>query len=322
MKIGLRTQAGYGIIDPKMPHKEVKHAVKQDAFSKCHPLVNFLFFLGAIGFGVVIQHPAYVVLSCICGGVYYLLLSGRSGWKLILGMLPVLLAVAAVNPLFNLEGETVLFMLFGRPYTLEALLYGASVGGVFVVMMLWFGCYNKVLTSDKFISLFGTAIPSLSLLLVMVLRMIPNLQRKARQILGARRSIGKGAGETAEKKEKLADGMRSLSALTDWALEGSIVTADSMRARGYGTARRTGFQIYRITGRDMGLLAVMLVLAAVVLLLGNTEAVFVPTLSVPEPGWGLAAYGAFLLIPTAMHLFDALRWHIAMAAYIPGREKA
>lgn len=28
-----------------------------DAFSNCHPAVNFLFFVGAIGFSVLIQHP-------------------------------------------------------------------------------------------------------------------------------------------------------------------------------------------------------------------------------------------------------------------------
>ena len=31
-----------------------------DVFSKRHPMVNFIFFLGAIGFGVVIQHPTYL----------------------------------------------------------------------------------------------------------------------------------------------------------------------------------------------------------------------------------------------------------------------
>ena len=34
---------------------------RYDGFSDCHPAVNFLFFVGAIGFGVVIQHPAYVL---------------------------------------------------------------------------------------------------------------------------------------------------------------------------------------------------------------------------------------------------------------------
>ena len=291
-----------------------------DAFSKCHPAVNFVFFVGAIGFGVVLQHPAYVAAGIICGALYYLLLVGKSGWKLVAGMFPVVLFVALINPLFNTDGQTVLFSLFGRPYTLEALLYGAATGGIFAVMFLWFGCYNKVLTSDKFISLFGTRIPSLSLLLVMVLRMIPNLQRKARQILGARKSIGKGAGESDSNKEKLAAGMRSVSALTDWALEGGIVTADSMRARGYGCAKRTGFQIYRLTARDALLLAGMVLLCAAALLTGNTAVTFTPTLSVPAPGWGLAAYLVFLLIPVGMRIWDSMQWRRAVSAGFPKEE--
>ena len=291
-----------------------------DAFSKCHPAVNFLFFVGAIGFGVVLQHPAYVAVGIACSALYYLLLAGKSGWKLVAGMFPVVAFVALVNPLFNTEGQTVLFSLFGKPYTLEALLYGAATGGIFAVMFLWFGCYNKVLTSDKFISLFGTRIPSLSLLLVMVLRMIPNLQRKARQILGARKSIGKGAGENDTNREKLTAGMRSVSALTDWALEGGIVTADSMRARGYGCARRTGFQIYRLTARDVLLLAGMVFLCVAVLLAGNTTVTFTPALSVPAPGWGLVAYLVFLLIPVGMRIWDSMQWRRAVSAGFPKEE--
>ena len=289
-----------------------------DAFSKCHPLVNFLFFIGAIGCGVVIQHPLFVAAGCICAAVYYLLLSGRAGWKLIAGMLPVGIFIAIVNPLFNTDGQTVLFQLFGKPYTLEALLYGVAIAGVFLLMMLWFGCYNKVLTSDKFISLFGSVIPALSLLLVMVLRMIPNLQRKARQILGARKSIGKGAGESSSKKEKLMDGMSSLSALTDWALEGSIVTADSMRARGYGAAKRSSFHLYTMKTLDWTLIVVTALLAGFVLfemLSGGTAAEFTPRIVIaPINGHhilGLAAYCLYLLIPTILHIKEAIQWHIS-----------
>lgn len=288
-----------------------------DAFSKCHPLVNFLFFIGAIGFGVVIQHPVYIAAGCVSAAVYYLLLSGRDGWKLIGAMLPVFAIISVVNPLFNTDGQTVLFYLFGKPYTLEALLYGIAAAGIFLLMMLWFGCYNRVLISDKFVSLFGSAIPALSLLLVMVLRMIPNLQRKARQILGARKSIGRG--DPGSNKEKLTGGMRVLSALTDWALEGSIVTADSMRARGYGTAKRTSFQIYRMTARDVLLLAVMVLLAAATVLWGNTAVTYTPELYTPAPGWGLAAYLAFLLLPTALHAMDAVQWRRAIARHYAGR---
>ena len=169
-------------------------AMTADAFSNCHPAVNFLFFVGAIGFGVLIQHPAYLIAGAIGAAVYYLLLSGKAGWKRIAMLLPMVLMLTAVNPLFNTYGERVLFHVFGRPYTVEALLYGAAIAGVFLVMMLWFGCYNAVMTSDKFTSLFGNLIPAISLLLVMVLRMIPSFIRKAGQIMGARKSVGLGAG--------------------------------------------------------------------------------------------------------------------------------
>ena len=36
-----------------------------DAFSNRHPAVNFLFFLGAIGFAVLIQHPAYLIAGAL-----------------------------------------------------------------------------------------------------------------------------------------------------------------------------------------------------------------------------------------------------------------
>lgn len=284
-----------------------------DAFSKCHPLVNFLFFVGAIGFGVVIQHPAYILAGFMAGMLYYCLLKPRTGWKVLLGMVPVFFVLAAVNPLFNHDGQRVLFTLLGNPYTLEALYYGMAVGGIFLVMMVWFLCYSLVLTSDKFICLFGKLIPALSLLLTMVLRMIPNLIRKTRQILGSRKSVGKGAASTATNREKLQDGVTVLSALTDWALEGSIVTADSMRARGYGTAKRTSFQLYRFTVRDGLLTAVMGLLAAAVLLPGGTEASYTPAYSADPVSWGLLAYLVFLLIPVILHVKEALVWHISIS---------
>ena len=289
-----------------------------DAFSKRHPIVNFIFFLGAIGFGVVIQHPAYLLVSFLCGTSYYLLLNGRKGMKLLLGMLPLFLVMTVINPLFNTYGATVLFHVFGRPYTLEALIYGAVIAAVFVGMLIWFGCYNAVLTSDKFTSLFGNLIPSLSLLLVMVLRMIPNLMRKAKQFSGARKSIGKGSAENAANKEKLSDGFTILSALTDWALEGGVVTGDSMRSRGYGSAKRTSFMIYRMTGIDSSLLVIQCVLNLAVLitaLTGGTTATYTPDLYIaPVSGmhlWGLAAYFAYLSIPTVLHIKEACAWHIS-----------
>ena len=286
----------------------------KDAFSKCHPAVNFLFFAGAIGTSVLIQHPMYLLVGILTGATYYLLLNGSKGWKMLLGMAMLFLFLMAINPLFNTFGETPLCYLFGRPYTLEALRYGAVLGGVFVTMLLWFGCYNKVLTSDKFTSLFGNLIPAISLLLVMVFRMVPNLMRKAAQFAGARKSIGKGAGENAATKEKLSDGMTVLGALTSWALEGSVVTGDSMRSRGYGTAKRSSFMIYRLGITDWTLLIVIPSLLALVIVaacLGQMAATYMPEFYISPPSWGIVPYGIYLLIPIALHTKEAIQWHIS-----------
>ncbi len=283
--------------------------MKYDAFSRLHPAVNFLFFVGAIGFGVVFQHPAYLLAGILCSLGYHFQLFGSKTAKLLLGMLPVFLLVSLLNPILNTSGKTVLFVYWGRPYTFEALAYGMALGAMFILMITWFGCYGRVLTSDKFLCLFGSRIPGLSLLLTMVLRLIPSFTRKADQIITARSSIGKGSSEAGSYREKAASGVTILSALTDWALEGSIVTADSMRSRGYGTAKRTAYQIYSMTAQDWATGALEGVLALLVLISPGTaeygEAIFVPKL-----GWGYLAYWGFLSIPTLMNWKEEMQWRI------------
>ncbi len=286
--------------------------MKRDAFSGCHPAVNFLFFVGAIGFGATIQHPAYCAAGCAGAALYYLMLTGRRGLKLVSGAFVMFLLIALLNPLINKSGKHILFHYFGRPYTLEALCYGMALGAIMAVMLLWFGCYSQVLTSDKFTALFGRMIPALSLLLVMVLRLIPAFTRKAKQILTARRAIGCGA-PGGSLTDRARDGATVLSALTDWALEGSIITADSMRARGYGTGRRTNFRLYRMTVQDWTLLGLILGLEFAVLAAGGTQAAFTPRLKITPLGWGFPIYCIFLLLPAALHIKEAIAWRISIS---------
>ena len=90
-----------------------------------------------------------------------------------------------------------------------------------------------------------------------------------------------------------------------------------MRSRGYGAGRRSSFQVYRMTGQDGMLLGGMLLLGGVVLAsaaLGGVTAVFIPSLNLaPVSGvyaLGFGAYWGYLLIPTVLHLREALQWRI------------
>ena len=41
-----------------------------DAFSRCHPILNFFYFAVVLGFTMFIQHPVYLAVSFVAGIVY------------------------------------------------------------------------------------------------------------------------------------------------------------------------------------------------------------------------------------------------------------
>ena len=291
--------------------------MSRETFSTYHPGITFLFFVAAIVFGMCFIHPVFWISSCILSAAYVVTIKGRKSLKLLLIMLLVFAVVSLINPLFTAEGNHVLAVTpWGRPYTLEALCYGMAAGGMFVTVLLWFSAYNAVMSSDKFLFLFGRMIPSISLVLTMILRLVPLFQKKAMQIAGARKCIGmSSAAET--RKEKINAGMAVTSALTSWALEGGIITADSMQSRGFGSGRRTSFSIYRMDSRDIFLLLLMIVLAVFILLcaaMGGMKTAYIPDIELtgPETPYmtaGIIAYVIFMAIPTVLNIVEGIRWH-------------
>ena len=140
-----------------------------DAFSRYHPLVNFLFFALVLAYSMVLMHPVCLAVSLLGALLYAGQLEGRRALARHLRVaLPVLLLAALVNPAFNHAGVTILIYLpSGNPLTLESILYGLAAGAMLCAVVLWFVCFNRVITSDKFVYLFGRVIPALSLVLSM-----------------------------------------------------------------------------------------------------------------------------------------------------------
>lgn len=287
----------------------------RDAFSDCHPIVNFTFYIGALVMGMCFVHPVFLISSFVLSMAYYGVVK-RSVLKYMAGMSVLFVALSVFNPLFNTYGDTVLFTyLNGRPYTMEALCYGIALAAMFVTVITWFATYNEVMTSDKFLYCFGRFAPSVTLILTMVLRMVPQFQKKSEQIGGARRCIGKSIenGTTIERAEH---GMVIVSALTSWALEGGVVMADSMRSRGFGTGKRTSFSIYHMRRTDKRLIGSMLISILLIIICasrGGMEVTYTPQMQIAFNGWtifGGICYFLFLSIPTFMNIMEELTWRI------------
>ena len=222
-----------------------------DTFQKYHPLVNFLYFTLVISFAMALNHPLAQGISFTCACIYAVQAEGKKAVLFTLKWcLPVMLVTAFMNPAFSHEGVTILlYFPTGNPLTLESILYGLSSGVMIATVMLWFLNFNRCVTSDKFIYLFGRVIPAMSLVLSMTLRFIPKFKSQMNTVIEAQRSIGRDISQ-GSLWQRTKTAITVLSIMVTWALENAIETADSMKSRGYGLKGRTAFSIYRFDDRD------------------------------------------------------------------------
>ncbi len=285
-----------------------------ETFSGYHPAVNLAFFAGVIGMTMFIMQPVFLVISLLCGCAYLLYLQGSKGMVRQVGyLLPVLLSMAVLNPLFNHEGMTILFFLPNdNPVTLEAVCYGLASAGMMGASIVWFNCCNAVFTSDKIIYLFGRIIPAMSLLISMTLRFVPRFKNFLQNVLRVQKAMHKPENQ----KERLQQALAAFSATVSWAMEQSILSADSMKSRGYGLTGRTAFSIYRFEKRDgIALLALALLCLGACLphLTGAVTWVYYPRMTGRLAGFvQMTAYLCYMgacLLPLMIDLEEDRKWH-------------
>ena len=209
-----------------------------DAFSHLHPAASFVFFAAVITLTMLYMHPVLLIISLTAAAGYVCILKGaRHFGKTLIYLVPFLLFMSALNALFNHAGVTPLFYLSnGNAVTKESLTFGFYASVMFSAVILWFECFNVVMTSDKLLCLFGRLSPSVSLLLSMALRFVPKFGRKIRSIDAARAQIGQGSAQGGFIR-RVKNSMKVLSVTLTWALESSLTAANSMKSRGYGSAR-------------------------------------------------------------------------------------
>lgn len=275
-----------------------------DRLMEYHPMVQFVFFAAVLAGTMTLRHPVAQLLSLVGGLLYILLTEGRAAIGFVLRFaLPLLLVAALINPMFSHEGVTILtYLPSGNPLTLESLLYGLSSGLMLATVLLWFRSLQRVMTSEKFVYLFGRLLPALALMLSMTLRLIPLFAKRFRLVREAQQGLG--VQEEASLLRRLRGAIRELSIMITWSLENAIDTADSMKGRGYGLPGRTAFSIYRWEERDRAALAWVLGAAGYVLLGGLAKGLafyYFPMLQMaavtPLTVSFLVVYAALVLTP-------------------------
>lgn len=287
----------------------------RDSFDRCHPAVNFLYFALVLGFTMFLMYPVSLAVSIVSAAVYAVQLNGAGAVKRSMKcLLPMALLAAVVNPAFNHAGVTfIMYLPGGNPLTLESILYGLAASGMLLAALLWFSCVTAVLTTDKFVYLFGRIAPALGLVLSMTVRFVPRFAARFREARAARRCLAPAGQEglIARLRELAA----VLSAMVSWSMENAMDTADSMKSRGWGLPGRTAYTVYRLTDRDRGLL-LWLGLAGVFLLScaasGAMDWRYYPTvrgsLTGVLPVSAQIVYLVLCLTPVILNGWEAVQW--------------
>lgn len=281
---------------------------------RMNPIAMTVYFMCA-AFICLVRQDAVLLVLFLAGAVSTFFLYGKQKGGHVFSLL-LFFGLALINPLISHKGVTVLFVMNHNPVTLEALLYGIFAGGMIVSSLYWFRTYSQLMTSDKLLYLFGALSPKLSLVLSMAMRYVPLFGRQVRKVHEAQTAAGLYKDDNLP--DRIRGGTRIFSVMVTWALENGITTADSMVARGYGLQKRSRYALFTWQKGDIALMLSSLTLSVLCLfLLKGAAFTFYPALRFTPgaypPVYGYLCYGLLMLIPSIIHVKEAIRWRCLMS---------
>jgi len=283
-------------------------------FGDYNPIAVFVSIMSCAGIAMFTLNPVMITLSLVGAVSLWFVRLGTHSMKSHLLYAAMLVVLPLLNMLMSHQGATPLLVINDNPITLESLVYGVLSAAMLVSVLYWFRSFSRIMTSDKILYLLGRISPRLALIVSMALRFIPHFGRQAKKIDNARRVMG------LYREDNIVDSAKGklsvFSILITWGLENGITTADSMTARGYGTAHRTSFSVFRFRRSDAVLTAAtLLLLAGCVcgMAFGGGEYACYPVLSgIPWDVCSLivyVCYGLMAMLPTIIEAEVKIRWH-------------
>lgn len=282
----------------------------QDNFSNYHPLVNFLLLISLMVFSMFFMNPILLIISYVTALIYSVYIKSK---KVIKNSIIVVIIFTIINPIFNEEGNTILLSMFNHKITLESVGYGIASGVMFSTVLLWFGVFNNIMTSDKIMYIFSKALPSISLTICMIFRLIPDFKNRIKEIDRGQKALGNRV-EEKRLMEKIKYSLNIVFILISWCFESALETADSMKTRGFGLKHRTSYYPYRFKQCDKILMIIIVMLDIIIIyswINGETTMQFFPSIEKCNTrAYTIVSYGILCSIPIMLNIQEAIKWKL------------
>lgn len=281
-----------------------------------HPFVMFFYYICIGFFAMFFNHPIFLFAGCLALIAVNLSHDGGAAMKqwapMMIGMTVLIILV---NPFINSRGTHVFFYFRGKQVTLEATLYGVVTSMSLLMILLLFISLNIVLNGNKLLYIFSRILPKTAFLIMLSIRFVPLLKRRLMEIQDVQRLKGMTISQ-GSLRERARSGMSILQILLSWSLEEAIETADSMKARGYGSGKRKPYIPYRMNTSDKQWLTYLALLFTVCVaggFLGYGKIIIYPALGTlhlyPLDWTVLACSLAVALFPVIVEGRELQKWN-------------
>ena len=282
-------------------------------FDSVHPVSAAVNLFTVIIAGMFVFDPVVSLISAVSSVCFFIICrrkirGGDIAFYIILGLL-----IALFNPLVSHNGITPLFFMNGRAVTLEAVIYGGCLSLMIISTLLRCVILTDIMTSEKYIYVLSPAFPKLALTVSMTLRYIPMVIRNYRELLDAQKANG-GFSEESFFERNISKIKLFFSTVTLTA-EQSVETSLYMKAKGYGTCKRTPHEKKRFFTADIAVLVLTLALTAGMIILkisGAPGFAYYPAFAPPGPDAGTLAFyalwTALCFIPVITEITERIKW--------------
>lgn len=236
------------------------HKFSPNDFSKINPQVKFFYLFELIICSLIFNHPCYLIVFLILFltiTVRLKILREFSSYFKICCAMGIFIFV--FNILLNREGETILlnltisnFLSYNLVISLEVLVFSSISLLSLVLIIFYFGIFNKIIEYDEMMKLFTRfKVPnSINFLLTISFRFFPLLVNDLEQINDVQRSRGfelDGKNLILKIKNRI---VLLLPLLTN-SLDRSIQMAEALESRGFGLNKnKTDYFQLNSTVRD------------------------------------------------------------------------
>lgn len=285
-------------------------------FRSFHPLILIFYYIVVITGLMLQQHPIFLLLGCLLLiGFNWIIDRGKElkkWWSMIIFLS---LFVFIFTPIFNQQGEIILFEIFSRNIYLEAIFQGIMIALTISGILILFATFNTVITSEKFLYLFSRWFPRWTLILMLALRFIPLFRKRLIEIQDVQKTKGLSMKQ-GNLRTRAQRGMQFIQILLTSSLEEAIQTADSMNARGYGLGKRTNYETFPWKKRDTIALIFLIALCTLTIIGWSMETTTLQFTTKPiiwneHMGVFLSSWLALVSLPIWIEGKEVMKWRFS-----------